>query len=60
MICRLLEGLAARHAPAALAESRRHVHSDMFSTRGGAIMRAGTPRGYVSHTGETILDYKEH
>jgi hypothetical protein len=28
MICRLLEGLAARHAPAALTGSRRHVHSD--------------------------------
>jgi hypothetical protein len=54
MICRLpvvLEGLvAARHTPAAPTGSRRHVHSDMFSTRGGAIMRAG-PRGYVFHTG---------
>jgi len=57
MICRLLEGLAARQALQHPPDQGRHVRGDMLSTRGGAIMRAGTPRGYVFTRGRP---YKGH
>ncbi len=51
IICRLLGGLAARQALQHSPDQRRHVHSDMFFTRGGAIMRAVHTMRLRLHTG---------
>jgi hypothetical protein len=47
MICRLLEGLAARQALQHSPDQDVMCIVTCCPTRGGAIMRAGTPRGYV-------------